>query len=400
MQIRSKLSALFPPFTTVTDRQILLAAISAFGSIVLITVISDYFLSDEAPLLVASMGASAVLLFAVPASPMSQPWPLVGGHLVAVSVGISCARYLPDLPLQAAVAVAGAILGMYLLRCLHPPGGAAALTAVVGGQRIHDLGYQFLLAPVGLNVLIMLVLVLLLRQLAPVRPFSPVTVLNTEQDDAWQQAAQLWFDDAAVPFSPADLHVALQDLNTYLDVSTEDLVRLYGLAVSHARMRSLGDRRARDVMSTDSFYVEFATPLKAVWDGFVRHGVRGAPVLSPARHIIGVITIADFIAHASELEHGSVDEGLRQLKRPTPGFESTKPEVAGQIMSTTVITTQPDEPLARLVPVFTGQGIHHLPVVDENNKLLGMLSRNDLIVAAREEAASAAQPEPGTVQKR
>ena len=377
----------------------LLAAISAFGAIVLITMISGYFLSDEAPLLVASMGASAVLLFAVPASPMSQPWPLVGGHLVAVLVGISCARYLPGLPLQAAVTVAGAMLGMYLLRCLHPPGGAAALTAVVGGQQIHNLGYQFLLAPVGLNVLIMLVLVLLLRRLSPVRPFSPVTVLDIEQDDSWQQAAQLWFDDAAAPFSPADLNVALQDLNTYLDASTEDLVRLYGLAVSHARMRSLGDQRARDAMSTDGFYVEFATPLQAVWDSFIRHDTRGAPVLSPARHVIGVITTADFIAHANELEYDSLDEGLRQLKRPTPGFESTKPEVAGQVMSTTVITTRPDEPLARLVPVFTRQGIHHLPVVDENNKLLGMLSRNDLIVAAREESVSAAQSESGAVQQ-
>ena len=87
--------------------------------------------------LVASMGASAVLLFAVPHGPLSQPWALVGGHLVSAVIGVACARLDTPPFVAAALAVALAICAMYYLRCIHPPGGATALTAVAGGQSVH-----------------------------------------------------------------------------------------------------------------------------------------------------------------------------------------------------------------------------------------------------------------------
>ncbi len=73
--------------------------------------------------LLASMGASAVILFAMPHSPVARPWPLVGGHLISASVGILCARWIPQLWVAAAVAVGLSIFAMHLARCLHPPGG-------------------------------------------------------------------------------------------------------------------------------------------------------------------------------------------------------------------------------------------------------------------------------------
>jgi CBS domain-containing membrane protein len=111
--------------------------------------------AETLPAMVAPMGASAVLLFAVPASPLAQPWPIVGGNLISAVVGVTVARFVPDLWIAAGVAVAAAILVMSVLRCLHPPGGASALLAVLGGHAVQSEGYLFAFAPVGLNSLLL-----------------------------------------------------------------------------------------------------------------------------------------------------------------------------------------------------------------------------------------------------
>lgn len=102
--------------------------------------------------LVASMGASAVLLFAVPHGALSQPWPVFGGHLVSAVVGVACAKAIPDPVIAGPVAVGLAIGAMHYLRCIHPPGGATALSAVVGGPTVLQLGFQYVITPVLLNV--------------------------------------------------------------------------------------------------------------------------------------------------------------------------------------------------------------------------------------------------------
>lgn len=111
--------------------------------------------------LVASMGASAVLLFAVPHGPLSQPWPVVGGHLISAAIGVLCAKLVPEMALAAPLAVGLAIGAMHYLRCIHPPGGATALSAVVGGEAVHQLGFQYVITPVMLNTLVLLLVALL-----------------------------------------------------------------------------------------------------------------------------------------------------------------------------------------------------------------------------------------------
>ncbi len=106
--------------------------------------------------LVASMGASAVLLFAVPHGALSQPWPVFGGHLVSAVVGVACAQTIAQPFLAAPLAVGLAIGAMHYLRCIHPPGGATALSAVMGGDAVQALGFQFVITPVLLNVLVIL----------------------------------------------------------------------------------------------------------------------------------------------------------------------------------------------------------------------------------------------------
>lgn len=117
----------------------------------------SHFLTGQHPnqLLVASMGASAVLMFCLPHGELSGPWAVFGGHVLSATVGVTASLLIPATELAGAAAVGGAIFAMLVLRCLHPPGGATALSAVVGGSGV-SLGYQYVLTPVLLNVLVML----------------------------------------------------------------------------------------------------------------------------------------------------------------------------------------------------------------------------------------------------
>jgi CBS domain-containing membrane protein len=130
--------------------------ISATGGmlgLLLVSGVSHHFLDGgEAALVVASMGATAVLVFGIPHGPVSQPWPVVAGNVVSAVVGVTCAQWIPGVVLASAVAVGIAIWIMYELGCLHPPGGATALTAVIGGEQIGELGYGYVVTPVLLNV--------------------------------------------------------------------------------------------------------------------------------------------------------------------------------------------------------------------------------------------------------
>jgi CBS domain-containing membrane protein len=94
-----------------------------------------------------------VLLFAVPHRPLSQPWALVGGHMVSAVIGVACASLDTALFIASALAVALASGAMYDLRCIHPPGGA---TAVAGGESVHARGFHYLVTPVLINVSIIL----------------------------------------------------------------------------------------------------------------------------------------------------------------------------------------------------------------------------------------------------
>jgi CBS-domain-containing membrane protein len=117
--------------------------------------------------LVASMGASAVLLFVVPEGPLSTPWALLGGHGLSAVVGVLCARWIPDPAWAAALAVGLAIWIMAICRCTHPPGGATALSAVVGGSAVQSLGLEYVLTPVLVNAVTLLCVATLWSRLLP-----------------------------------------------------------------------------------------------------------------------------------------------------------------------------------------------------------------------------------------
>jgi CBS-domain-containing membrane protein len=117
-------------------------------------------------MIVGSFGASAVLIYGAVKSPLAQPRNLLGGHVLSALVGVACQQLLPStLWLAAALAVSTAIAVMHATKTLHPPGGATALIAVIGGEKIHDLGFTYALFPVGGGALIMLVIALLVNNI-------------------------------------------------------------------------------------------------------------------------------------------------------------------------------------------------------------------------------------------
>ncbi len=117
-------------------------------------------------MIVGSFGASAVLVYGAIKSPLAQPRNLLGGHVLSALVGVACQQLFPAIVwLAAALAVSTAIAVMHATRTLHPPGGATALIAVIGGEKIHDLGFGYALFPVGGGALILLVIALLVNNL-------------------------------------------------------------------------------------------------------------------------------------------------------------------------------------------------------------------------------------------
>ncbi len=203
--------------------------LSGLGGVVgiyaVFTISGLFFEGIDQLLIVASMGASAVLLFAVPHGPLSQPWNVFVGHVCSALVGVTVAHWIGDVWLAGAVAVGGAITVMYYLRAVHPPGGASALVAVVGSQAVHDAGYLYVLQPVALNALIIVLVALLFNY-----PF------------AWRRYPAAWAEKKEIrlvaggghygPISHADLVYAISEIDSFLDVTEDDLLRIYQLATN------------------------------------------------------------------------------------------------------------------------------------------------------------------------
>ncbi|MFZ1986654.1 MAG: HPP family protein [Desulfatitalea sp.] len=123
-------------------------------------------------MIIGSFGASAVLIYGAIRSPLAQPRNLIGGHMLSAAIGVAAFQLLGALPwLAAAVAVSTAIAVMHLTKTLHPPGGATALIAVIGGDAVHQLGYLYVLMPAGLGAVVLLVVALLVNNLAPNRRY-------------------------------------------------------------------------------------------------------------------------------------------------------------------------------------------------------------------------------------
>ena len=305
------------------------------------------------PFIVAPIGASAVLVFAVPASPLAQPYPVLFGNVVSAAIGIGAARLVDDPMLAAALAVGTAIAAMMALGCVHPPGGACALFAAVGSPAVADHGFAFALWPVGANTACLIAVALAVNNLTGRRyPHvpepAPIPVRTTT--DA--------VPSARVGVSAGDVRDAMDRLDQGLDVTPDDVVALVRDAEVHALDRRIGGLRVADLMARDVVVVSEHDSLYRVRILINEQRVKALPVVDAEHRVAGIVSITD-------------------LFNRDPGDLAP----VASVMAHPVVTVTEDTPVARLVALMTDLGYRHVPVVDTGARLVGIVTRSELIAA-------------------
>ena len=205
-----------------SHREKLVSTVGGFLGIFGIFMTSLWLLNpDVAVLIVPSMGASAVLLFASPHVPFAQPWNVIGGHAISAIIGVACWQWIPDFNIAASASVGLAIGAMCAARCIHPPGGATALAAVIGSEKLHHLGYAYEYEPIMLNAITILVVAIAFNGLFKWRRYPA----HLQKQNREQTAAEGYPD-----IKHEDFVYALSHIDTVVDVSEEDLLEIYRLA--------------------------------------------------------------------------------------------------------------------------------------------------------------------------
>jgi CBS domain-containing membrane protein len=353
------------------------AVVGAGLGILAMALIARWFvgtLQPGLPWLAAPLGASAVLVFAVPGSPLAQPWAVVGGNVGSALVGAACAQTIGDPVLAAAAAVPLAIALMFALRCLHPPGGATALLAATA-----PAGFGFAVFPMLVDSLLLVLAGMLYNELTGRRyPHAPARGASSEATTP------------AGRFSAADLDAALAHYNQVLDVSRGDLERLLQFAEAAAYERNFGHLTCADIMSTAPLSVQFGTGLDEAWALMRQHRIKALPVVDRTRRVVGIVTVSDFMRHVDLDARDGFGDRLRALIRRDGAMHSSKPEAVGQLMTRQVRVASASRPVAELVPLFSDDGHHHIPVIDEEKRLVGIITQSDLVRALHRFARVAA----------
>ena len=326
--------------------------------------------------LIAPVGASAVILFALPHSPLAQPWSVLGGYFSATLSAVACSYFLPTPAMASVASVAGCVWLMTRFRCLHPPGGALAFLIVFEGVHTPDQLLENFVV-VGVNALGLLLAALfvnnlILRRRYPHCRAAPPGNLHRTLDAPPTLRTGL---------SNQDLRAAVQKVDTFLDIQDNDLLRVYNLAVDHAFDRHLG-LRCGDVMARDIVSIEFAAELQEAWTLLRAYKVHALPVIDRhSRRLLGIVTVADFLRQIDATRISSLSEHIQGLLKRTQGVTSEKAEVVGQIMTANPYTVSIDTSVVDAVKMLSDGGLHHVPVVDEKQRVVGMLTQSDLIAA-------------------
>lgn len=382
MRVRSLFSVLLPAPSTASITERLRASAGALLGLLVTGTVAHLMLGDDAIWLVAPMGASSVLLFCVPASPLAQPWSVIGGNVISALVSAACVRWLGHLlpmPALAAVGTALAIAVMFFTRCLHPPGGAAALTAVIGGPAVHAAGFSFALGPVLIDSVLLVAAAIVYNNLTG-RRYPHAQTLSHPNPHATRDEVPT----VRLGFKPEDLDAVLRRYGQVLDISRDDLEALFLQTELRAYQRRFGVITCGDIMSRDVVTAEFATPLTEAWHAMRERHIAALPVLNPARRVIGIVTQSDFLKHSGLDDYRGMREKLKEFLKPTGLSHTEKAEVVGQIMTARPRVAQADTPIVDLVPLMADAGLHHIPIVDANERFVGIVTQSDVVAALYE----------------
>ncbi|MGV7032050.1 HPP family protein [Methylobacterium symbioticum] len=355
-----------PILAGATLRERLIACLGALVGITLTGLICGLVFGQgpHIPLIVAPMGASAVLLFAVPASPLAQPWSIIGGNTISAFMGVLAAHFIPNPVVAIGVGVSLAIAAMSLTRCLHPPGGAAALTALIGGPAVTSAGFLFPLFPVCVNSVILVALGVAFHRLSRRNyPHVPVPApVNTHGTGDLPAPLR-------VGFRPEDVDAALGELHETLDIDRADLDRLLRQVELHALVRSQGEPTCGAVMSRDVVTIGLDGSIARARDLLIAHNIRTLPVVDGGGRLAGTLGLRELTLHG--------DGGIAQVM--------SEAQTAG-----------PDEPVVALAASLSDGRTHAVVVVDAERRILGIITQTDLLATLTRllSAKALARPDP------
>jgi CBS domain-containing membrane protein len=378
--ILRRLRPIAPP---VSSREKVRSALGALLGICATGLIASWAVGADAvlPALIAPMGASAVLLFAVPSSPLAQPWSILCGNTVAAVIGVTAALFITDPVAAAAVAIGAAMAAMSAMRCLHPPSGAIALTAVLGGPAIHHLGYGFVLWPVAGNSLLLVIMALIYNNMSGhAYPHAAKPAAPAHQTIDPPQVER-------IGFTSADLDEVLREHDEFIDIDRDDLETILRRTELRSFQRRGNHTACSSIMSRDVVVVTPQTSLREAQDLMRTHHFRALPVINRQHEVIGIVTQTDLL-HKTLWVNGTLQMSRFQRWGLAVAGAGTPARTVKDIMTTPVRTIHPDTPLTDAIILFAETGLHHLPVVGNDNRLAGILSQSDVMVAMLAEKAA------------
>ena len=349
-RIQQGLSALMANLAVATLRDGPVAGLGAAIGLACVAALSLAMVTFmwQSPMLVAPIGASAVLIFAVPASPLAQPWSIIGGNTLSVLIGIFILHHVPEPVFAAGMAVGCAILVMSLMRCLHPPGGAAALLPVLGGMAAPSAHITFALMPVCANSVMLVAVGWLFHKFTchsyPHRPVQAPKNLHHTLDAP---------PEIRTGFSSTDVDAALAESGEAYDIERTDLEQLLRSVERHALVRSHQDLTCANIMSRDIFTISRNKPLDAARALMLAHNIRSLPVINARNQLCGIV-------------------GLRELLSPG--------DKIGDVMVEPVLATGAT-PALQLISCLTDGKTRAVIVTGANREIAGLVTQTDLLVA-------------------
>ncbi len=309
--------------------------------------------------LIAPFGASSVLLFAVPNSPLAQPWSAFGGNTIAALVGVAVCLLVGDPALRIALSVGLTITAMILCRAVHPPAGAVAMTAAMNPDAIAELGFRFALTPVAAGTTLLVLIAILYARMTgrryPFRQFDEPNRHGTTDRPPFERLG----------LTSQELTDILKQYRQSFNLGVEDLARLIGAAEIQAATHRVTPVVAADLMSRDLVTVSPQASLAEITALFERHRFTSLPVETADRRFVGII----FQIHLVIQDQGT----------ETPIFSRRRRRLKAQdIMETTSPRATPSTPLAALVHLMAESEVDAVPVI-EDERIVGVVTRTDLI---------------------
>lgn len=290
-------------------------------------------------------------------------------------VGVLVAFYVQDPALASALAVSLSVLAMLTGRCLHPPGAATALVPVLNATHEATPDFAFLLAPLGLNVISMLFFTLIINRIVLRRPYPTSIHLSAAERDS------RLVPDTLNGISPADIEQATKDFKQFIDVGVDDLSQIFTrLQLLHFEKQQ-GSISCGEIMQTSIATAEYATEVESAWIMMHEQNLKVLPVLDKARRVIGIVTRYDFLKNLKMTPYDSFEDKWLAFIKRSSSTSTDKPEAIGHIMTRKVKTLPATAHIAELIPLVVREGHHHVPIVDHEDRFVGLVFQNSLIAA-------------------